>query len=40
MKFQEEEISALKYVPIAEFYEMVSRGAEDLVPSTDVWEVF
>ena len=40
MKFQEEEISALKYVPIAEFYEMVSRGAEDLVPHRQMYGKF
>ncbi len=40
LKFQEEEISALKYVPIVDFREMVEREAKDLVPHRQMYAKF
>lgn len=40
LKFQEEEISALKYVPIADFREMVECEAKDLVPHRQMYAKF
>lgn len=40
LRFQEEEVSALKYVPITEFYRMVTSGAKDLVPHSHMYKKF